>query len=76
MLLPEEVKPFICNEEKIVREHAVNYLANSFNRDEDILPLVIESCNKFGEDEDMIEANAFLWPAELLRRAGAFAGNM
>jgi len=26
MLLPEEVKPFICNEEKIVREHAVNYL--------------------------------------------------
>ena len=52
MLLPEEVKPFICNEEKIVREHAVNYLANSFNHDDDIMPLVIESCNKFGEKEN------------------------
>jgi len=27
------------------------------------------------KDEDMIEDNAFLWSAELLRRAGAFAGN-
>jgi len=27
------------------------------------------------KDEDMVEANAFLWSAELLRRAGAFTGN-
>ncbi len=51
MLIPDKVKPFLCDEDTITREHAIDYLANSFNRDPDIMPLVIESCQKFGEIE-------------------------
>ncbi len=54
MLLSEQVKPFICHEEKIIREHAVSYLSDSYNSDADIMPLIIESSKRFGEEENSL----------------------
>ncbi len=51
MLLPDQVKPFLGHEEKIVRDHAVKNLAKSFNRDPGLMPLVLESCTRHGEEE-------------------------
>jgi HEAT repeat protein len=51
VLLPDQVKPFLGHEEKIVRDHAAKYLAKSFNRDPGLMPLVLESCARHGEEE-------------------------
>jgi hypothetical protein len=43
MLPPEQIKPFLCHEEKTVREHAADYFAKSFSRDPELMPLILES---------------------------------
>lgn len=54
MLAPQQVKPFLCHEEKIVREHAAEYFAKSFSRDPELMPLVLESCARYGEEESSL----------------------
>ncbi len=51
MLRPEQVKPFILDEDKFVREHAVKYFASSFHRDPELMSLLLESCAGCGAEE-------------------------
>lgn len=50
MLLPEQVKPFILHEDMFVREHAVRYFASSYDRDPELMPLLLESCARYGAE--------------------------
>jgi len=54
VLQAEQVKPFLCHQEKMVREHAANYFYSSCSRDADLMPLILESCNKYGEEENSL----------------------
>ena len=54
MLQAEQIKPFLCHQEKIIREHAVEYFSESFSRDTDLMPLILESCEKYGEEENSL----------------------
>lgn len=52
MLRPDQVKPFLSHSEGIIREFAVNYFANSFSLDPELLPLVLAAtCIKDEETE-------------------------
>lgn len=50
MLLPEQVKPFLLHEDTFVRKHAVKYFAKSHNRDPELMPLLLDSCARCGEE--------------------------
>lgn len=43
MLPPEKVKPFILHPERVVKDYAVQYFSDSFNKDPELLPLVLQS---------------------------------
>jgi len=49
-----QVKPFLGHERKILREHAVGYFARSFSRDPDLVPLILQSCRMYGEEENLL----------------------
>ncbi len=54
MLNPEQVKPFLCHPEKVVREQAARYFEESYSRDPELMPLVLRSCQMYGENENSL----------------------
>jgi len=54
VLKPHQVKPFLCHEDRFVREHAMRYFAKSFSRDSELMPLVLESIAKYGDEESFL----------------------
>lgn len=51
MLPPERIKPYLLHEDRFVRRAAVNYLAESWSRDPDLVPMILEACDRDGEQE-------------------------
>ncbi len=58
MLNPEELKPYFLHEDEPVRNVVVEYFADSWCRDEDIVPMIIQACDRFGEEENICGLNA------------------
>ncbi|MDA8097480.1 MAG: hypothetical protein M0028_07965 [Clostridia bacterium] len=54
MLNPEQVKPFLCHPEKVVREQAARYFEESCSCDPELMPLVLRSCQMYGENENSL----------------------
>ena len=58
MLNPKELKPYLLHEDEPVRNVVVEYFADSWCRDEDIVPMIIQACDRFGEEENIRGLNA------------------
>ncbi len=53
LLRAEQVKPFLSHGEAPVRDYAARYLAASFNPDPSLVPLILGSCDEYGEENCM-----------------------
>jgi hypothetical protein len=53
LLTPDRIKPFLLHEDSEVREAAVAYFGDCWSRDPDIMPLVLEACDRFGTEGDV-----------------------
>ena len=53
MLTPDQIKPFLLHEDPEVREAAVAYFGDCWSRDPDLVPLVLEACDRFGTEGDV-----------------------
>lgn len=70
-LLPAaSVKPYLLHEEKVLREHAARYFADSFSPDKELTPLILQSCEMYGERENvhlLVLASDFAQSEETMR---------
>ena len=56
MLPPDRVKPFLLHDDPDVRRHAAEYFSESWSDDPDILPMVLDACERYGfaEERDLL----------------------
>jgi hypothetical protein len=54
MLTPEQVKPFLFPEDRFVREAVVEYFTDSWSRDPDIVPAVLQLCERYGDEDNAL----------------------
>jgi hypothetical protein len=47
--VPNRIKPFLLHADTLVRRNAAAYFRESLSQDTDLIPLVIEACEKYGE---------------------------
>jgi hypothetical protein len=50
---PEHLKSFLIHEDRYLRRAAVEYFHQSWSPDGDLIPLVLESCRRWGEAETL-----------------------
>jgi len=50
MLSPDQVKPFLNHPDQDVRALAADYFSDSWSRDPEILPLILDAREKFGDE--------------------------
>ncbi len=53
MLSPEELKPYLLHEDEPVRNAGVEYFADTWYQDEGIVPMILQACERFGEEENI-----------------------
>jgi SEC-C motif len=53
MMNPELVKPFLLHEDPDVRDRATSYFSDTWSEDPELLPLVLDACDKFGFNENL-----------------------
>ena len=54
MLTPDQIKPFLLNADKYIRRAAVAYFAESWSRDPDLIPIILDAYARFGDREDTL----------------------
>jgi hypothetical protein len=52
MLTPDRIKPFLLHDDPDVRAFVVDYFAQSWSDDPELLPMVLDACERFGFEED------------------------
>ncbi len=52
MITPEELKPFLLHEDKIVRGEIAYYFSNAWWGDEEMIPLLLQTVEKYGDKEN------------------------
>ncbi len=52
MPTPDQIKPFLLHDDPDVRKHAARYFSDSWSEDADLLPLVLDSCERHGVEEN------------------------
>lgn len=53
MVPPDRIKPFLLHEDKYVRAASMDYFAESWSRDPEVLPLVLDARERFGDGADV-----------------------
>ncbi len=53
MLLSEQIKPQLLNEDPFVRHEAADYFGTSWSRDPDIAPLILTAWQRYGHRKDI-----------------------
>ena len=53
MLSPEELKPYLLHEDKPVRNAVVEYFADRRHQDEEIVPMILQAYDRWGEEENI-----------------------
>ena len=77
MLLPEQIKPFLIHDDVDVRRKAASYFTDSWSDDPEILPLLLEACERHGTIDDrrnLYHADKLRITAESLDRVLEFLG--
>ena len=49
MLPPDRIKPFLLHEDPYIRTAAIDYFADGWSCDPDLIPLVLDACERFGD---------------------------
>jgi hypothetical protein len=49
MLSPDRIKPYLLHEDRYLRSAARDYFIDSWSRDPDIIPLILEAHDRFGD---------------------------
>jgi hypothetical protein len=71
VLNPDRIKPYLTHQDKYLRDAAVEYLQDSWSRDPDLIPMVLDACDRFGLAENRRGIDAcerFLWSEAALER--------
>jgi hypothetical protein len=50
---PGEIKPFLLHDDALVRQNVAAYFRGAYSRDEDLIPLIVGSCQRYGEKENV-----------------------
>ena len=53
MLTPDLIKPFLIHDDPDVRHLATDYFSDTWADDPDLLPLVLDACERYGFDENL-----------------------
>ena len=62
MIQPDQLKPFLLDEDPDVRKEVVNYFSDAWSEDPEILPLILKACDMYGEDTNirgLVRGNRF-----------------
>jgi hypothetical protein len=54
MLTAEQLKPFLFHEESHVRKAVVEYFSDSWSRDPEIVPAVLQLCERYGDEANTL----------------------
>jgi hypothetical protein len=54
VLTPDQIKPYLLHDDWHIRIAAVEYCSDSWSRDPDLIPLMLDACERFGEREDKL----------------------
>ena len=52
VLTPDRIKPFLVHEDRYIRRAATDYFADQWSRDPDILPLILDACDRYGDEQN------------------------
>jgi hypothetical protein len=53
MLTADQIKPHLLDEDPLVRDAAVDYFGDSWSQDPDLVPMVLEACQRYGAAENL-----------------------
>jgi hypothetical protein len=53
VLTPERIKPYLLHEDRHIREAAVEYFSDSWSSDPDLVPMLLDACERFGDQDDI-----------------------
>lgn len=53
MLSADQIKPHLLHEDRSVREAVVDYFRDSWLQDVDLVPLILQSCRRYGNSENL-----------------------
>src|SRR5207248_2112248 len=53
MISPDRLKPFLIHEDRYLRRAAADYFADCWSPDEDLIPLVLDACRRYGEADNL-----------------------
>ncbi len=52
VLTPDRIKPFLVHEDRYIRRAATDYFADSWSRDPDLIPLILDACERYGDQQN------------------------
>jgi len=52
VLTPDRIKPFLIHADRYIRRAASDYFADQWSRDPDLIPLILDACERFGDEDD------------------------
>jgi hypothetical protein len=63
VLTPDRIKPYLYHDDRYIRDAAVEYFAESWSRDLDLVPMILDAVERFGNRDDIRALNvAYRFP--------------
>src|SRR4051794_26258895 len=53
VLTPDRIKPFLIHEDRYIRRAATDYFADQWSRDPEIIPLILDARDRYGDGQDV-----------------------
>ncbi len=53
VLTPDRIKPFLVHEDRYIRRAATDYFADCWSRDADLIPLILDACERYGDQQNL-----------------------
>src|SRR5436190_21165774 len=53
VLTPDRIKPYLRHEDPSLRLAAIDYFADSWSRDPEVLPMILDACERHGDAENV-----------------------
>jgi hypothetical protein len=57
VLTPDRIKPYLLHEDRFIRDAAVEYFSDSWSRDPDLIPMLLDARERFGDQEGIHALN-------------------
>jgi len=53
VLTPDRLKPFLVHEDRFIRRAVTGYFADGWSRDPDLIPLILDACDRYGDGQNV-----------------------